>query len=317
MRALVTALAMCLAFSAAAQRPRIGVLTLGVAPESPTMQAFRLGLKEQGYVEGKNIVLEYRFANGRADALPRMVTELLQLRVALLLTESASASIAAANATKQVPIVQAAGVDPVMIGVAKSLARPGGNVTGLTLSGADRTAKQLQLLKESVPGAVNVAVIYNSNRPGMEDEMSQAAQMARALGLAPQYVEVRTNEELFAALDALSRNRPAAVVTIGHGMLFGHSKRIADFATANRLPGVFPEREFVDAGGLMSYGPDIGASFYRAAGYVHKILRGASPATLPIEQPTKWSLVVNLRTAQALGIKIPGSVLVRADELIQ
>ena len=281
------------------------------------MQAFRQGLKEHGYVEGKNIILEYRFANGRADALPQMVAELLQLRVALLLTESASASIAAAKATKQVPIVQAAGVDPVLIGVAKSLARPGGNVTGLTLSGADRTAKQLQLLKESVPGAVNVAVIYNSNRPGMEDEMSQAAQMARALGLAPKYVEVRTNEELFAALDALSKNRPAAVVTIGHGMLFGHSKRIADFATANRLPGVFPEREFVEAGGLMSYGPDIGASFHRAAGYVDKILRGASPATLPIEQPTKWSLVVNLRTAHALGIKIPGSVLVRADDLIQ
>jgi putative tryptophan/tyrosine transport system substrate-binding protein len=317
MRALFAAFLLCVAFAAAAQQPRIGVVTLGVAPSSPTMQAFRHGLKEHGYIEGKNIAVEYRFAQGRAEALPQMVAELLRLKVTLLVTESASASIAAAKATKEVPIVQAAGVDPVMTGLAASLARPGGNVTGLTLSGADRTAKQLQLLKESVPAAANVAVIYNSNRPGMQDEMSQAMQMARALGLAPQYIEVRTNEELFAALDALSKNRPSAVVTIGHGMLFGHSKRIADFATANRLPGVFPEREFVEAGGLMSYGPDIGATFYRAAGYVDKILKGARPATLPIEQPTKWSLVVNLRTAQTLGIKIPGTVLVRADELIQ
>jgi putative ABC transport system substrate-binding protein len=203
------------------------------------------------------------------------------------------------------------------MGLAASLARPGGNVTGLTLAGANRTAKQLQLLKESVPSTNTVAVIYNPARPDIDDELKEARETARSLGLAIQFTIIRSPDDLAAAFDAIANARPSGVITIGHGMLLGSSKRIVEFALKNRLPGVFPEREFAEAGPLMAYGPDIGSNFRRAAWYVDKIIKGAKPADLPIEQPTKWGLVVNLRTASALGLKIPGTVLVRADEIIQ
>jgi putative ABC transport system substrate-binding protein len=296
---------------------KVGIITLGVGASSPYLDAFRQGLREHGYVEGKNIVLEYRFAEGHADRLPGMAAELVRLNVKVIITESAPAASAASQATKKIPIVMAVVTNPVKMGLAASLPRPGGNVTGLTLGGAERTAKQLQLLKESVPGTSTVAVIYNPMRPDIEDELKEATGTARSLGLALKFFEVRTPHDFDATFEAVASARPSGVITIGHGMLLGNSKGIVDFALKNRLPGVFPEREFAEAGGLMAYGPDIGANFRRAASFVDKILRGAKPADLPIEQPTKWGLVVNLRTANALGLKIPGSVLVRADELIQ
>jgi putative ABC transport system substrate-binding protein len=300
----------------AQQIPKIGIITLGVGASSPYLDALRQGLREHGYIEGKNIVLEYRFAQGHADRLPDMAAELVRLNVNVIITESGPAALAVNQATKKIPIVMAVGTSPVKMGLAASFARPGGNVTGLTLAGAARTAKQLQLLKESVPSTSTVAVIY-SPRTDIEEELKEATETARSLGLALKFFQVRTPHDFDATFEAVAAARPNAMMTIGHGMLIGNSKRIADFALKARLPAVFPEREFVDAGGLMAYGPDIGSNFHRAASFVDKILKGAKPGDLPIEQPTKWGLVVNLRTAKALGLKIPGSVLVRADELIQ
>ncbi len=301
----------------AQQVQKIGLITFGVAESSPYLEAFRQGLREHGYVEGRNIAIEYRFAQGRADSLPAMAAELVGLRPAVIVTEGTPTALAVNKATRTIPIVMAAGTNPVTAGLAASLARPGGNLTGFTLAGADRTAKQLQLLKESTPGATTVAVIHNAARQGIDAELKNALESARSLGLVLQLVAVRTPDDLNGAFELVAKARPSALITIGDGMLLGNSKRIGEFALNTRLPAVFPEREFADAGGLMAYGPDIGANFRRAASYVDKILKGAKPADLPIEQPTKWGLVVNLRTAQALGLKIPASVLVRADEVIR
>jgi putative ABC transport system substrate-binding protein len=281
------------------------------------MQAFRQGLKEHGYVEGKDVFVEYRFADGHIERLAGLAAELVKLELRMIVTESTPAALAVSRATKTTPIVMAVGSNPVHAGLAASLARPGGSLTGVTFSGADRTAKQLQVLKESLPGATSVAVIYNAARQGIESELREASETARAIGLIIQNVAVRTPDELTAAFDAIAKARPTALVTIGDGMLLGSSRRIAQFSLQAKLPAVFPEREFAEAGGLMAYGPDIGWNFRRSAWYVDRILKGAKPADLPIEQPTKWGLVVNLRTAKALGLTIPGSVLVRADEVIQ
>jgi putative tryptophan/tyrosine transport system substrate-binding protein len=305
-------------WAAAAQHvPKIGVITFGVGASSPYLEAFRQGLREHGYNEGRNIAFEYRFAHGRADSLPAMAAELVRLNPAVIVTEGTPAAVSVSKVTKTIPIVMAAGTNPVTIGLAASLARPGGNLTGLTLAGADRTAKQLQLLKESSPGTTTVAVIYNAARHGIEAELKGALATARSLGLTLEPIAVRSPEDLSAAFEAVAKARLSALITIGDGMLLGNSQRIGEFALRSRLPAVFPEREFADAGGLMAYGPDVGSSFRRAASYVDKILKGTMPADLPVEQPTKWNLVVNLRTAKALGLKIPAAVLVRADELIQ
>jgi putative ABC transport system substrate-binding protein len=297
--------------------PKIGVLSLGVGASAPHFEAFRQGLREHGYIEGKSIVLEYRFAQGHVDRLPGLAAELVRLNVNVIVTDGTHIALAVNQATKKIPIILAGGADPVKAGLAASLARPGGNITGLTFAGANRTGKQLQLLKESVPSTVTLAVLYNPTRPDIKDELNEATETARSLGLALRLVAVRSPDDFDAAFEALANARPSAVITIGHGMLLGYRKRIVDFALENRLPGVFPEREFADDGGLMAYGPDIGSNYRRVASFVDKILKGAKPADLPIERPTKWGLVVNLRTAKALGLKIPGSVLVRADEIIQ
>jgi putative ABC transport system substrate-binding protein len=313
---LAGALSLALISTAGAQPIKIGVLTLGVPASSPYVQAFKQGLHEHGYSEGKSIAIEYRFAQGHADQLPVMAADLVRLNVKVIVTESTPAAIAATKASSTIPVVMAAATDPVRIGLAASLARPGKNVTGLTLAGAKRTAKQLQLLKESLPSASTVAVLYGS-RADIQLELDEAAETARSLGLVVKFSEVRTPNDFGAAFEQIASARPHAMITIGHGMLLGNRKRIVDFALHNRLPGVFPEREFADDGGFMAYGPDIGSNFRRAATYVDKILKGAKAGELPIEQPTKWGLVVNARTAKALGIKIPSSVIVRADELIQ
>ena len=296
--------------------PKLGVITLGIEARSPYLQVLRQALRELGYVEGSNIAFEYRFADGHVESLPRMAQELVRLNVNLIITESGHATLAAHKATKTIPIVMAVGTNPVNLGVAASLARPRGNVTGVTLSGADRTPKQIQLLKESVPNVSSVAVIYG-RRADIEVELEQAKDIARATGIALQFFEVRSPQDLEAILQAVASARPSGMITIGHGMLLGNSQRLAEFSVRTKLPAVFPEREFAEAGGLMAYGPDVAENFRRAATYVDRILKGANPGDLPIEQPTKWGLVVNLRTARALGIKIPGTVLVRADEVFQ
>ena len=315
--ALAGLMVLALASATEAQQvQRIGILTLGIGPASPSFAAFRQGLREHGYIEGKNIAIEYRFAEGHADRLPGMAAELVRLNPRIVVTESGPAAIAVSKATKAIPIVMAIGTNPVELGLAASLARPGGNVTGLTLAGAERTAKQLQLLKESLPQAATVAVIY-APRSNIDVDLKEARDTARSTGLTLQFYEVRRPQDFEATFHAVAGARPSSLITIGHGMLYGARKEVVEFTQRNKLPAVFPEREFVEDGGLMAYGPDIGYSFRRAATYVDKILKGAKPGDLPIEQPTKWGLAVNLRTAKTLGIKIPGSVLVRADEIIQ
>lgn len=305
---------------AAIAQPRsvltIGVLTLGVDTGSPHLEALRQGLRDHGYIEGRNVRLDYRFADGHADRLAPMVAELLKRNVDLIVTESALAAVAASKATKTIPIVMAVATNPVIAGLAASLARPGGNVTGLTLAGAERTAKQIQMLKESLPAATSMAVLY-APRADIEADLAEATSSARSLVLALQLFELTGPQDFDKTFDAIARARPSAVMSIGHGMLLGNRQRIIDFCLKAKLPGVFPTREFADDGGLMSYGPDLAANFRRVGAYVDRIVKGARPGDLPIEQPTKWELVVNLRTAQALGIKIPGTVLVRADTVIQ
>ena len=317
-RTLLAGLAAALIAGTVGAQPaaKIGVVTIGVDISSPYLEELRQGLREHGYFEGKNLVIEYRFAQGRLDRLPPMVAELVKLKVQAIVTEGTPTAAAAQQATRTIPIVTAVVSDPVSAGFAASLARPGGNLTGLTISGAERVAKQLQLLRESLPSVGTVAVIYAA-RGNIELDLNEARETARALGLALRFFEVRTPQDFEATFEAVAAAQPSAMITIGHGMLIGNSKRIVEFASKHKLPAVYPDREFADAGGLMAYGPDLGANFRRSAGYVARILNGAKPADLPIEQPTKWGLVVNLRTAKTLGLKIPGSVLVRADAVIE
>ena len=306
--------------NAAVAQPRtaltIGVLTLGVDSGSTHFEALRQGMRQHGYTDGLNVRYEYRFADGHADRLAAMAAELVRLKVDLIVTESAPAAIAASKATKSLPIVMAVASDPVKAGLAASLARPGGNVTGLTIAGAERAAKQVQVLKEGLPDATSVAVIY-APRANIESDLAEAQNSARSMSLALQLFEVSSPHDFENTFGAITYAKPSAVMTIGHGMLLGNRRRITDFCLKAKLPGVFPEREFAEAGGLMTYGPDLAANFRRVGAYVDRIVKGAQPGDLPVEQPTKWELVVNLRTAQALGIKLPGAVLVRADEVIQ
>ena len=296
---------------------RIGVLTLAVAPSTPLAEAFRQGLREHGYVEGQNLAFEYRYAEGRADRLPALAAELARLKVDVIVTESNMAALAAKRATETIPIVMAIAGDPVKAGVVGSLARPGGNVTGLSLMHPDLSGKRLQLLKEAVPRIALVAVIWNPTDPAAVDFLRETEVAARSLGLRLHAIEARAPAELDAAFKAVADARPSAFFTLPGGMFQDNQTRILEFAKKNRLPGVFPNRVFVEAGGLISYGPNLAASSRRAAAFVDKLLKGAKPADLPIEQPTTFELVINLKTARALGLTIPASVLVRADQAIE
>lgn len=296
---------------------RIGIFTFGVPYSGPLIAAFRDGLKSEGYLEGKNVAFVFRSIEGQPERAPALAAELVGLKVDLIVTEGFPTALAAKRATTSIPIVMAVVADPVRLGLVASLRRPGGNVTGLTVAGADRTKKQLQLLKELAPAASKVAIIYNSVNPVSGEYLEEARAAAPLLGVALQLVPVRSPEELDGAFEQVGRLRPDAFITFGDGMLLGNHKRIADFAVRSRLPGVFPERQFAEAGALVAYGPNIAANFRRAAGVVVAVLKGANPADLPIEQPTQYDLVINMKTAKAIGLKIPPAVLVRADHIIE
>jgi putative ABC transport system substrate-binding protein len=299
-----------------ARVPRIGILTLA-ASMPPTFEAFRQGLRELGYVEGQDIALEYRFAQERADRLPALAADLVRMKVEVIVTQSTQAALAAKHATHTIPIVMAVVGDPVTAGLVASLARPGGNVTGLTLYGTELSGKRLELLKEVAPRATLVAVIRNVTHPNALGFFEETEAAARSLNLRLQSVEVRSPADLDAAFNAVARARPSALITLADNMLVDNRTRIVEFAAQSRLPGIFPEREWADAGGLMAYGPNIASNFRRAAAFVDKILKGAKPGDLPVEQPTKYELVINLKTAKALGLTMPQSILIRADEVIQ
>jgi putative tryptophan/tyrosine transport system substrate-binding protein len=300
--------------------PRIGYLSnTDAATDSARAEGIRLALRELGYMEGQNIAVEYRYAEGRRDRYAELAAELVRLKVDIIVVAGGTPQLRAAkNATKTIPIVMTGGgADPVEDGIVESLARPGGNVTGITNLTRELGGKRLELLKEAVPKLVRVAVLYDPALPGAAREVKEDLPVAaRALVLTIRSWEVRDANGFERVFAELKKDRPDGLNVITAGQLMrANGKRIADFALKSRLPSVYGSREFVDAGGLMSYGADIADSYRRVAYYVDRILKGAKPADLPVEQPTKFELVINLKTAKQIGLTIPPEVLARANEV--
>jgi putative tryptophan/tyrosine transport system substrate-binding protein len=302
--------------------PRIGYLSItDAATESARAEGLRLALRELGYIEGQNIAIEYRYAEGKNDRLPELAAELVRLKVDIIVAAAGEVTIRAAkNATKTIPIVMTGtGSDPVRAGLVESLARPGGNVTGLTRLTRELGGKRLELLKEAVPKLSRVAVLYDPALPPSSHEVKELLPAdARALKLTIQPWEIRAVDDFEKVFAALNKQRPDGLYAIiGGGVMRPNRKRIAGFALKSRLPSVSTSEEFVDAGGLISYGSDDADSYRRVAYYVDRILKGAKPADLPVEQPTKFELVISLKTAKQIGVTIPQSLLYRADKVIK
>jgi putative tryptophan/tyrosine transport system substrate-binding protein len=306
--------------AARAQQPkrprRIGVLWPG-APPDKWDEAFRQGLRTQGYVENQNILLEYRWAEGKQERLSALAEELTRLKVDVIVTISAPAILALKQATTTIPIVFAGTSDPVRTGFVASLARPGGNLTGLSLMAPDLAGKRLELIKSLASTASRVGMLWNASDEGMMLRVRETRLVAPAIQVTLLSPEVRTPADLESAFGAFTRDPPDVLLVFVDPFTVAHRQRIVDFAAARRLPAIYEDRVFVDAGGLLSYGPDVRDNCRRAAKYVDKILRGATPDDLPVEQPTKFELVMNLKTARALGLEIPPTLLARADEVIE
>jgi putative ABC transport system substrate-binding protein len=303
----------------AAKIARIGYLTGSAATPSPS-EAFLKGLRDLGYIEGRNLVIESRSAEGKFERLPALAAELVALKVDVIVAPPTLAALAAKQATKALPIVFAVAADPVTSGLVTSLARPGGNVTGLSSLAPELVGKRLELLKQAVPGVSRVAVLWEPGGLGErteKDRLKGAEVAAQALGIQLQFVEARGPDEFDRAFSDMTRARASALSVWASNMLFGERRRLVDLAAKNRLPAVYQWREFVDLGGLMAYGPDQADLLRRAASYVDKILKGAKPGDLPVEQPTKFDLVINLKTAKTLGLTIPPSLLQRADQVVE
>jgi putative tryptophan/tyrosine transport system substrate-binding protein len=321
----LSALLFALCYSASAQQPkkvfRIGYLSqFEASREAPRSEAIRVALRELGYVEGQNIAIEYRYAEGKPDRFSDLAAELVRLKVDIIVAAGGSVIVQATkNATKTIPIIMlGGGLDPIKAGLVESLARPGGNVTGLTLLSGELGGKRLELLKETVPNFARVAVLYDPSNPPTELEVKEVLPVpAHALGLTIRSWEVRAADEFEQVFAAVTKWRPDGVYVPGAPLMAANQKRIAGLALKSRLPSVYGNRGYVDAGGLMSYGADLLASDRRVATYVDKILKGAKPADLPVEQPTKFELVINLKTAKEIGVTIPQRVLGRADKVIK
>ena len=280
-------------------------------------QAFLRGLRELGYIEGQNIRVEYRWGEGMEGRLPAQMTEVVGLNPDLIVTGGTPGVQAAKNATASIPIVMTNSSDAVRDGLVASLARPGGNVTGMSIFVPELTGKRLELLKEAVPNLARVATIWNSANPGNVPLVRDTEVAARALGLALNSVGVRQVEELAMAFTSITREHAGALSVLSDGFMVTNRKLVSELAARNRLPAIYPSSVYVEAGGLMSFGASIPAAYHRAAYFVNRILKGARPADLPIEQPTKFELVVNLKSAKALGLTIPQSILLRADRIIE
>jgi putative tryptophan/tyrosine transport system substrate-binding protein len=322
---LVAVVLLVLGVTAEAQQPknvpRIGYLSnLDPATESVRFEAIRVALRERGYIEGQNIATEYRYAKGKRDRLPELAAELVHLKVDIIVAVGGDPLILAAKkATKTIPIVMVgAGIDPVAAGFVETLARPGGNVTGLTNISVDLGGKRLELFKEALPKVARVAVLYDpANPPNVREVKEVLPVAARALRLTVRTWEVRDADGFERVFSALSKERPDGLYVTGGLVMNANQKRIVGFALKSRLPSVYIRREFVDAGGLMSYGADLADSYRRVAYFVDRILKGTKPADLPVEQPTKFELVINLKTAKQIGLTIPPNVLARADKVIK
>jgi putative ABC transport system substrate-binding protein len=305
-----------------AQAPKtakIGILSATTpAALAPSVEAFREGLRELGWVEGKSFVLEARYGEGKVERLPELARELVALRMDVIVTPADLSIAAAKRETQTIPIVMALSSDPVGAGFVASLARPGGNITGLSNISPELSGKRLELLKEAVPGFSRVALLWNPDVRGAVLDYKEAASAARSLRVEVQSVEASRAEDLDRAFSTITSWRAQALMLPGVNPVgFANRAQIVSFAQRNRLPSMFPTKEYVDSGGLMSYGPSLVDLFRRAAGYVDKILKGAKPADLPVQQPTKFELAINLKTAKTLGLTLPQSLLRRADEVIQ
>jgi len=321
-RFLLTSLAGIFAAPLAAQGQQAGGLHqigyLSFSTSSGPLDGFRQGLRELGWVEQQNIAIDYRFAEGRLDRLPDLAAELVRRKVDIIVTVATPAAAAAKNATGTIPIVMVGIGDPVGQGLIASLARPGGNVTGLSFSvGVETYGKGLELLKESVPKLRRVAILSNPANPSQAPAMSNVKAAARSLGLRPQLLEARGPQDFDGAFAAMAKEGAGALLVVADSMFVLHRTRLADLAARSRLPAAHAFRENVEAGALMSYGPSLPDLGRRAATFVDKIFKGAKPADLPVEQPTKFELVINLKTAKALGLPIPPSLLARADQVIE
>jgi len=293
---------------------RIGFLRAGQPPK-PWVEAFQQGLRERGYVDGQNVVVEFRFTDGSVDQLPRLAEERVRLKVDVILASAAPPALAAKKATTSVPIVFVNVFDPVELGLIPSLGRPGGNITGLATTSADLAGKRLELLRGLVPKLRRVAVLWDPSNPTNPIQLKGAEVAARTLGLQLQPAPVQSPSDFDAAFKAARGAN--GLFLLDSPLVTTHRARLAGLAATSRLPAISGVRDFVEVGGLMSYGVDFADSFRRAATYVDKILKGAKPGDLPVEQPTKFELVINLKTAKALGLTIPQSLLGRADEIIQ
>ena len=300
---------------------RIGLLSPWTASNTaPWHQAFRLGLRDLGWVEGKNISIEYRYAEGRSDRIAELTDDLVRLKVDVIVFGTTSDPLIfqkAATAIPPIPVVIAAAADPVATGLAESLARPGGNITGLSQMTFQLAGKRLELLKEMVPKLSRVAVLWNPQTSSAVSHWKEMQLPARQLGLQLQSLEARSPNDFDKAFEDATKARAGALVILANPVFITNLKRLADLAVKSRLPSILHISEFAEAGGLASYGPDRDDLFRRAATYVDKILKGAKPGDLPIEQPTKFEMVINMKTAKALGIKIPQSILVQATRVIE
>jgi putative tryptophan/tyrosine transport system substrate-binding protein len=323
---LVAVVLLALGVTAEAQQPKkvpsVGFLLQRVSPTPTTpdlfADAFRQGLRELGYIEGKNILVEYRYGEGKRDRIPSQVAELVQLKVDVLVVRSLSVILAAKQATKTIPIVMVTTQDPVATGLIDSLARPGGNITGLTSLTRELSGKRLELLKEAVPGISRVGVLGEASASVAAIAFKDYEAAARALEMQFLPLEVRgPNPDYERAFQAAAKGRANAIITVTGPLTTSYSKRIADLAKKNRLPSMHEQSQNVEAGGLMSYTSDEVANYRRAAVYVDKILKGTKPADLPVEQPTKFEFVINLKTAKQIGVTIPPDVLARATKIIR
>jgi putative tryptophan/tyrosine transport system substrate-binding protein len=298
----------------AGKTPLIGFLS---ESRQPWDEGFRQGLNALGYVAGQNITIEYRYAEGRFERLPGLAADLVRLNVDVIVAGGTHAIRAAKHETRVIPIVMAVTADPVGSGFVASLSRPGGNITGLTSLSTDLSGKRLELLKEIVPRLARVTVLWNSGNRDNASQLREAEAAAKAMGVQIRPIGVKDSSDFGEAFALVQRERADALYTLGDSLFSSNRKRIADFATKNRLPAMFTTKQSVEAGGLVSYGTSFLDLFHRSALYVDKILKGAKPGDLPVEQPTKFDLVINLNTAKAIGLKIPPPLLQRADQVIE
>jgi putative tryptophan/tyrosine transport system substrate-binding protein len=316
--ALLFALGVSAEAQTTAKMPRIARLSpSSAAADAPVLEAFRQGLRDHGWIEGQNIVMEYRFSDGKPDRLPQLAAELVRLKVDVILTGATVGALAAKQATNTIPIVVVTTGDPVASGLVSSLARPGGNLTGLTALGQELSGKRLQLLKEAVPGINRVAVLSNPTNPDSRFSVKDVETAAQTVGVQLQVHEVGDPNGFDGAFHAINQARADGLMVLTDAMFLTYRKRVVELSAKSRLPTMYPISEFTNAGGLMFYGASFPAMYRRAAVYVDKILKGAKPADLPVEQPTKFDFVINLKAAKQIGLTIPQWVLMRADKVIK